>query len=115
MMKSVLYTIREKPGNLANETIDAVLVGGIMEQTTTVVFLDDGVYQLVSNLETINFKDTRMKWSALPTYGIEQVYALQDSLRDRTIEPSQLPDWVKPIDMSKLSRRLHSAHFVISD
>ncbi|MXW06974.1 MAG: sulfurtransferase TusC [Gammaproteobacteria bacterium] len=115
MTKSVLFTVREKPGILANETIDAVLVSGIMEQPTSVVFLDDGVYQLVCDLETINIKDTKMKWSALPTYGVEQVYALQDSLRERTIDSSQLPDWVKPIDLSELQRQLHSAHFVISD
>ena len=114
-MKSVLYAIRQNPGNLANETIDAVLVGGIMEQMTTVVFLGDGVYQLVCNLETISFKDTKMKWSALATYGIEQVYVLQDSLLKRDIDPPQLPDWVKLIDVPELQRLLHSAHFVISD
>lgn len=114
-MKSVLYTIREKPGNLANETIDAVLVSGIMEQTTTVVFLDNGVFQLICNLETINLKDTKMKWSALATYGIEQVYVLQDSLQERTIDPAQLPDWVEPIDEPELRRLVHCAHFVIND
>ena len=114
-MKSVLYTIRQKPGTSANETIDAVLVGGIMEQRTTVVFLGDGVYQLVSNLETISFKDTKMKWSALATYGVEQVYVLQDSLLKRAIEAPRLPNWVKPIDVPELKRLLHSAHFVISD
>ena len=115
MTKSILFTIRKKPGILANETVDVVLVSGIMEQPTSVVFLDDGVYQLVSDLETINLKDTKMKWSALPTYGVEQVYALQDSLRERTIDVTQLPDWIKPIEMSELQRHLHSAKFVISD
>lgn len=115
MTNSVLFAIREKPGTSANETIDAVLVSGIMEQPTSVVFLDDGVYQLVSNLETINFKDTKMKWSALPTYGVEQVYVLQDSLHERTIDLTELPDWVKPIEMSELQQQLHSASFVISD
>lgn len=115
MTKSVLFTVREKPGIQANETIDAVLVSGIMEQPTSVVFLDDGVYQLVSNLETINIKDTKMKWSALPTYGVEQVYVLQDSLRERRIDLTQLPDWVKLIDAATLQHHLHSAHFVISD
>lgn len=114
-MTSVLYTIREKPGSLANETIDAVLVSGIMEQTTTVVFLDNGVFQLISDLDAINLKDTRMKWSALATYGIEQVYVLRDSVQERTIDPTQLPDWVEPIDKSELQRLLHGAHFVISD
>ncbi|MXZ55328.1 MAG: sulfurtransferase TusC [Gammaproteobacteria bacterium] len=115
MTKSVLFTVREKPGILANETIDAVLVSGIMDQPTSVVFLDDGVYQLVSDLESINIKDTKMKWSALPTYGVEQVYALQHSLRERSIDPAQLPDWVKPIDTETLRQHLHSAHFIISD
>ena len=115
MTKSVLFTIREKPGILANETIDAVLVSGIMDQPTSVVFLDDGVYQLVSDLETINIKDTKKKWSALPTYGVEQVYAFENSLRERSIDPTQLPDWVQPIDAVTLQQYLHSVHFVISD
>lgn len=115
MMKSVLYTIRDKPGILANETIDAVLVSGIMDQPTSVIFLDDGVYQLVSNLRVIKLKDTKKKWSALSLYGVWQVFVLQDSLRERSINPSKLPDWVKPIDVSELQQRLHSAHFVISD
>lgn len=114
-MKSVLYIIRDKPGILANETIDAVLVSGVMDQPTSVIFLDDGVYQLVSNLRVIKLKDTKKKWSALSLYGVWQVFVLQDSLRERSINPSKLPDWVKPIDMSELQQRLHSAHFVISD
>lgn len=114
-MKSVLYVIRDKPGSSANETIDAVLVSGIMDQPTTVVFFDDGVFQLISNLETINMKDTKMKWSALATYGIEQVYVLQASLEERTIDPAQVPDWVEPIDERELQKLLHHAHFVIGD
>ena len=114
-MKSVLYAIREKPGNSANETIDAVLVSGIMDQTTTVVFFDEGVYQLTSNLDSINMKDTKMKWSALAAYGVEQVYVLQASIKERAIDSRQLPDWVEPIDEPDLKRMLHSAHFVISD
>ena len=86
-----------------------------MDQTTTVVFFDDGVFQLISNLDTINVKDTKMKWSALATYGVEQVYVLQASLEERTIDLRHLPDWVKPIDKPDLKRMLHSAHFVISD
>ena len=114
-MKTVLYTIREKPGKLANETIDVILVSGIMEQMTSVVFLDDGVYQLISNFNDLGFKDTKKKWSALASYGIEDVYALRNSLEERSIDPLQLPDWVKPIDTSDLRQLLHSVNFVISE
>ena len=114
-MNSVLYTVREAPGKIANETIDVILVSGIMEQPTSVVFLDDGVYQLISNLGTIGVKDTKMKWSALPTYGITNVYALRDSLDSRSIGMQQLPDWVKPIESPELNQILHTVRFVISD
>ena len=48
-MRSVLYLIRQFPGELANETIDLMLVSGVFEQPTSVVFIGNGVWQLVGD------------------------------------------------------------------
>ena len=57
-MRSVLYLIRQFPGELANETIDLMLVSGVFEQPTSVVFIGNGVWQLVGDGSKIERKDT---------------------------------------------------------
>ena len=76
-MKSVLYLIRRRPNTLADETTDLMLVSGVFEQPTSVLFLDDGVYQLVG----LESRQSSIK--ALPTYGISELHVAADSLDKR--------------------------------
>ena len=79
MSKRVLYLIRRRPGVLADETTDLMLVSGVFEQPTSVLFIDDGVYQLLG-------LDTRQATiKALPTYDIDDLHVSVESLASRGI------------------------------
>ena len=114
-MRSVLYTVRQLPGESANEMIDMILVSGVFDQPTRVLFMDDGVYQLISNGANAGRKDTARKWTSLPAYEIEEVFADQESVSLRGLLPTQLPDFVKIVNSNEVSEILRSADHVISD
>ncbi len=114
-MNSILYLVRKLPGTLANETVDMVLVSGVFGQPTTVVFMDDGVFQLIGDGEKIERKDTAKKWTALPTYDIDRVFVHQPSLAQRNIAESLLPGFVSVASDSDLEDLLREANCVVSD
>ncbi len=114
-MNSILYLVRDLPGNTANETVDMVLVSGVFEQPTTVVFLDEGVYQLLGDGTKNQRKDTASKWSALPTYDISDIFVLEASLISRGIDPRQMPDFVTTASEEKFTDLLRTANCVVSD
>ena len=78
-MKRVLYLIRQPPGIAADETTDMMLVSGVFEQPTSVLFMDDGVYQL----QGLEGRTSSLK--ALPTYEVSDLYAAASSLASRGI------------------------------
>ena len=78
-MKRVLYLIRQPPGIAADETTDMMLVSGVFEQATSVLFMDDGVYQL------LGLERRKSSLKALPTYEVSDLYAAGSSLASRGI------------------------------
>ncbi len=86
-MKRVLYLIRRRGGVAADETTDLALVSGVFEQKTTMLFMDDGVYQLQGLAE----RQSALK--ALPTYDVRALYAHAPSLAERhmSIDDVDLP------------------------
>lgn len=114
-MNSILYLVRKLPGVLANETIDMVLVSGVFGQPTSVVFMDDGVFQLVGNGEKVGRKDTAKKWASLPAYDIETILVHQPSLVSRGIAQSLLPDYVHQASHLEIQEAIYAARCVVSD
>ena len=85
-MKRVLYLIRRPPGIAADETTDMMLVSGVFEQSTSVLFMDDGIYQL------LGLEDRKSPLKALPTYEVSDLYAARSSLASRGIAPEDIGD-----------------------
>ena len=78
-MKRILYLIRRPPGIAADETTDLALVSCAFEQHASMLFLDDGVYQLVG----LGARQSSLK--ALPTYDVQGLYASAASLAARSV------------------------------
>ena len=114
-MRSVLYLIRKFPGESANETIDLMLVSGVFEQPTSVVFTGDGVWQLLGDGSKIKRKDTSRALNALPMYDVESLYVNEESLAERGIASADIDLPVKEISASAVTELLHSHDVVISD
>ena len=106
-MKRVLYLIRQPPSVAAKETIDLVLVSGVFEQAVSVLFLDDGVYQLVG----LGERQSPLK--ALPTYGVEAIHVAAHSLVERGIDVAEVVALPVSVADRQAVRALLAAHDVI--
>ena len=116
-MRSVLYLVRKPPGVVANEMIDLMLVSGVFEQPTRVLFLDDGVRQLNARQDAsvIGRKDTAKALGALPAYDVDELYAHAKSLEARGLAQADIAVEVKVIDDDGVSALIHGADVVLSD
>ena len=114
-MRSVLYLIRQFPGELANETLDLILVSGVFEQPTSVVFIGNGVWQLVGDGSKIDRKDTARALNALPMYDIESLYVDEMSLAERGIAFEDIDLPVQAISAREVTHLLHEHNVVIGD
>ncbi len=105
-MKSVLYLIRRRPNTLADETTDLMLVSGVFEQPTSVLFTDDGVYQLVG----LESRQSSIK--ALSTYGVSELHVAVDSLEKRDLSPDAIDIDVRLASAENV-RDLIAAHDIV--
>jgi len=85
--KKFLYVNRRAPyGSIyALESLEVVLIGAAFEQDVSLVFIDDGVYQLKKNQATdgIGMKNFSPTYNALGDYDISKIYVDKDSLEQR--------------------------------
>jgi tRNA 2-thiouridine synthesizing protein C len=93
-MKNLLAICSHAPygNNLAKEGIDAILAAGVFEQNLSVIFLDDGIFQLLKNQQSsaIQQKNISDAISALPLFGIESLFVEHESLEERGLVLSDL-------------------------
>lgn len=92
--KKILFVMRHAPyGNsLAREGLDALLACAAFEQKVSVLFLNDGVFQLLKNQQSdaIEQKSLEKSLTALPLYDVNELFADQQSLIERQLDEEQL-------------------------
>lgn len=95
-MKTKRYLIicRRPPygESYAREALDVALATAAFDQPVALLFLGDGVTQLLSAQDsaTIGEKSFEKQLSALPLYDINSLYVDADALRQRGIEAMDL-------------------------
>lgn len=94
-----------------------MLVSGVFDQPTSVLFLDDGVLQLVGRQDAtiVNRKDTAKALTALSAYEVDEIYASQSSLEDRGVDVDALALKVEIIDDARCAELLHATDVVVTD
>lgn len=84
-MKRVLYIVRRPPGVLADEITDAILVSGVFEQPTSVLFADRGAYQLLG-------LDTRESpINTLAAYDVKDLYVSEECMGSLGFDAGDIP------------------------
>jgi tRNA 2-thiouridine synthesizing protein C len=82
--KHVLMLLRQAPYRTAHalEAADVALVAGAFEQSVSVLFEGDGVWQLVKDQDggAIGTRTIGRVLSALPRYEVDAIYVCADSL-----------------------------------
>ncbi|MDF2180507.1 sulfurtransferase complex subunit TusC [Neptuniibacter sp. CAU 1671] len=104
--KSVLLVNRHPPygSNMARDTLDVALTCGIFDLPISLLFLGDGLYQLLDsqNPKSIEQKSLQAMLSALPMYDIDQLYVCAEDLAERDLTPAALYAEVKVVDAARL-------------
>lgn len=94
MHKSMLIIARQAPwaGTGARDALDIALAGAAFELPISLLFLDDGVLQLMPGQqpEQLQLKNLQANLRALPMFGVEQLYVAGQSLAQRGLAPDQL-------------------------
>ena len=87
VVKKFMYMNRKAPyGTIyALESLEVVLIAAAFDQDVSLVFADDGVYQLMKGQETdgIGMKNFSPTYSALGDYDIKKIYVEKESLEER--------------------------------
>jgi tRNA 2-thiouridine synthesizing protein C len=117
-VKRFMYVNRRAPyGTIyALECLEVVLIAAAFDQDVSVVFLDDGVYQLKKNQDTaaIGMKNFSKTYRALDDYDVEKIYVEQESLLARGLDADDLVIPVQVIAASELREVMAQQDVVIS-
>ncbi|MFM2067926.1 MAG: hypothetical protein RLZZ584_2835 [Pseudomonadota bacterium] len=93
-MKKFMFVNRKAPhGTIyALESLEVVLITATLDQDTSLVFLDDGVYQLAKGQVTkgIGTKNFSPTYRALEGYDIEKLYVERESMQARGLTEADL-------------------------
>ncbi len=96
VVKKFMYMNRKAPyGTIyALESLEVVLIAAAFDQDVSLVFADDGVYQLMKGQETdgIGMKNFSPTYSALGDYDIKKIYVEKESLEERGLSLDDLQD-----------------------
>lgn len=118
VVKRFCYINRKAPyGTVyALEMLETVLIAAAFEQDVSVVFLDDGVFQLKKDQDTtdLGMKNFSPTFRALEGYDVEKLYVEKESLEARGLTEDDLVVDVEVLSSAELSEIMDAQDVVIS-
>jgi len=118
VVKRFMYVNRKAPyGTIyALECLEVVLITAAFDQDVSVVFADDGVFQIKKNQDTtaIGMKNFSNTYRALDDYDVEKIYVEQESLDARGLTADDLIIPVEVLNAKSLSEIMAQQDVVIS-
>jgi tRNA 2-thiouridine synthesizing protein C len=118
VVKKFMFVNRKAPyGTVyALEGLEVVLISAAFDQDVSLVFLDDGVYDLVKgqNTKGIEVKNFSPTYRALEGYDIEKLYVERESLAARGLSQDNLIVPVEVLSAAELSELMGQQDVVIS-
>jgi len=131
-IKKFMYLNRRAPyGTIyAWESLEVVLIGAAFDQEVSLMFVDDGVYQLVKGSDTSesDMKNFMPTYRTLGDYGVRHMFVDQASLEARGLTTDDLievewEDWeteeevdniVEAVDTDKFKELMAESDVVFS-
>ncbi len=118
VVKKFLYVNRRAPyGSIyALESLEVVLIGAAFDQDVSMLFVDDGVYQLKKGQDT---KESDMKnfsptYRALEMYDVEKLYVDKESMEARGLTPEDLVVPVEVLNTSQISELIEEQEVILN-
>jgi tRNA 2-thiouridine synthesizing protein C len=117
-IKKFMFVNRKAPyGTVyALEALETVLITAAFDQDVSLVFMDDGVFQLkkgqqTKGIETKNFSPT---YRALDGYDIEKLYVEQESMEARGLTEDDLLVDVTVMSRADMGKLMEEMDVVLS-
>ncbi len=118
VIKKFMYVNRRAPyGSVyALESLEVVLVGAAFDQDVSVVFADDGVFQLKKGQDTeeLGMKNFSPTYRALEMYDVEKLYVEKESLEARGLTEEDLVVPVEVMSSSEIGKLMEQQDVVLS-
>ncbi len=118
IVKKFMFLNRKAPHGTvyALEGLEVVLITAAFDQDVSLVFTDDGVYQLMKGVDTkgIEVKDFSKTYRALDGYDIEKLYVDQPSLDARGLTEDDLIVDVTVLSDDEMKNLMDEQDVVIS-
>jgi len=118
VIKRFMFVNRRAPyGTVyALESLETVLISAAFDQDVSVVFLDDGVFQLKKGQDTkgVNMKNFSPTFRALEGYDVEKLYVEKESLEARGLTQDDLVVDVEILSTDELREIMAAQDVVIS-
>lgn len=115
---SILLLCRAAPygGALAREALETALAGGAMGFSIKLLFLDEGVWQLLDHQDTktIHAKNHQAMLSALPLYEVGELFVDRASLTRRRLSERDINPDIKVIDSAAVGELLQANVCILS-
>lgn len=116
-MKKFMFVNRKAPhGTIyALESLEVVLIAATFDQDCSLVFLDDGVYQLAKgqNTKGIGLKNFSPTYRALEDYDVEKLYVERESLQARGLTEDDLLVPVAVLSAAELGELMASQDVIL--
>lgn len=116
MSRNFLIVCRQPPygSALAREALDVALATAAFDQKVAMLFLGDGVLQLVQpqDATAIGHKSHDRQLAALPLYDVDALYADAEALDERGLGTAELVLPVQRLDAAGIAA-LYGAHDIV--
>jgi len=117
-VKKFMFVNRKAPyGTVyALEALEVVLISAAFDQDVSMVFVDDGVYELVKgqNTKATGMKNFSPAYRALEGYDIEKLYVDEESLEARGLTTENLLVPVEVLNTAQMAELMDQQDIVIS-
>jgi tRNA 2-thiouridine synthesizing protein C len=117
-VKKFMFVNRKAPyGTIyALESLEVVLITATFDQDVSLVFIDDGVYELIKGQQTkaIGIKNFSPSYRALEGYDIEKLYVDQASLDQRGLTEADLLVPVEVLNAQQMGQLMAQQDVILS-
>lgn len=116
--KNILFITRQPPYGraTAREALDALLAASAYDQKLGLLFLGDGIFQLLKEQQPIagRQKNLAATLPALPMYDINNIYVQGSAMTDRGLTEDQLAIEVQTLSDTEISQLMEQQDQLLS-
>ena len=117
-VKKFMFVNRKAPyGTIyALESLEVVLITATFDQDVSLVFMDDGVYEIVKgqNSKAIGIKNYSPTYRALDGYDVEKLYVERESMQARGLTEADLLVPVEVLSSAEMADLMAEQDVVLS-